>query len=62
MAVKKKIAVCGNCLCRLGVTFEPEAIIPRLYCAGCEQFATHQEEIEQAEAARAILRPLGRDR
>lgn len=50
--VNKKVAVCGNCLCRLGVTFDRRAIIPAMYCAVCEPIMTIEEETKEAETAR----------
>jgi hypothetical protein len=60
MELRKQVVICGNCRCRIGITFEEKARTPRLFCAGCEQVVTHLEEIRQAEgerykaAARAI--------
>jgi hypothetical protein len=42
--MNKLVAICGNCHCRLGVTFERGAVIPKLFCVACEPFAAHQEE------------------
>lgn len=48
----KLVAICGNCHCRLGVTFDRGAVIPKLFCPACEQFAAHQEEMRSADAER----------